>query len=92
MEPGREGGMWLGLSTKMTKRAKIRIGVLLNLSGEVKIAECKDRGPVVASYLKSDQNADEYVNFMRNNGRYKPHNFVAVELKYDSFLSRVQTN
>lgn len=81
MEPGREGGMWLGLSTKTTKKAKVRIGVLLNLSGEDKIADSKDRGPVVANYLKSNQNADDYVSFMRNNGRYKPHNFVAVELK-----------
>lgn len=82
MEPGREGGMWLGLSTKTTQSKKIRIGALLNISGAAREVNSKDRGSIVSNYLKSSTSAEEYVNLLKNNAPYKPHHFVAVELRY----------
>jgi hypothetical protein len=54
MEPGREGGMWLGVSVKPPA---IKFGALLNVTGEEKRQATSGRGPLVHDYLKTDETA-----------------------------------
>lgn len=87
MEPGREGGMWLGLSTKQIEsNIKLRIGVLLNIAGRKTDEASKDRGSIVRNYLTGNYDAQTYIDKILRNGSYKPHHFVAVELKYIGIL------
>lgn len=92
MEPGREGGMWLGLSTKKSNSFKLRIGVLLNIAaGQTTNAKCKDRGSIVRNYLNGDLTADDYIKFLSSNGPYKPHHFVAAELRLSFFSTKIKS-
>ncbi|XP_044260425.1 transport and Golgi organization protein 2 [Tribolium madens] len=58
MEPGREGGMWLGLSLKPQM---VKFAALLNVTGAPKREAQAGRGPLVYNYLESEQTATEYI-------------------------------
>lgn len=82
MEPGREGGMWLGLSTKKIElNIRLRIGILLNIAGIKTDNASKDRGSIVRNYLTGNYDAETYTDTILTHGSYKPYHFVAVELR-----------
>lgn len=81
LEPGREGGMWLGASLKRTDSRRMKIAALLNLPGEERHEESLSRGCIVTNYLEGDWNSPgEYIDHLREEGEYKPFNSVMVEL------------
>lgn len=82
MHSGREGGMWLGVSTKATNGGgKVRFGALLNVTGEDRKDGVKGRGFVVTDYLVGDLNLKDYVPILEAAGPHNAFNFVSVELK-----------
>lgn len=83
MEPGREGGMWLGLSLK---EAKIKFGCLLNVKGGTTNKPANaGRGPLVRDYLECKQTALDYLKNIQAY-QYSPHNLFMLEIsKSDSF-------
>lgn len=80
MEEGKEGGAWLGVSAK---GQTIKLGALLNLTGEKKtVAIPAGRGPIVANYLVGQENIFDYSDSLfRSKVQYNAFNFVSVELK-----------
>ena len=87
MEPGREGGMWLGLSLKPPV---IKFATLLNVTGEKKPATL-GRGPLVFDYLKTDQTAAEYANNLQG-GKYSAFNLVMMEVTKDESCTYHHSN
>uniref|UniRef100_T1J2R1 Transport and Golgi organization protein 2 n=1 Tax=Strigamia maritima TaxID=126957 RepID=T1J2R1_STRMM len=77
MEPGKEGGTWLG----MTKTG--RIGVLLNILqpvGQTNV-EKKGRGFLVTDFLKSTKNPPEYLgDIFKEGDAYNSFNLVTIEI------------
>ncbi|XP_021346329.1 transport and Golgi organization 2 homolog isoform X2 [Mizuhopecten yessoensis] len=55
MEPGREGGTWLGVSKAG------RIGVLLNILDKLEM-NMRGRGALVTDYLKGELDNDQYIS------------------------------
>ncbi|XP_052868999.1 transport and Golgi organization protein 2 [Anopheles cruzii] len=78
MEPGREGGTWLAIGNHPP--GSIRIGALLNVTGESKPNVTIGRGPIVANFLTGDQAAREYSEQLLARDNYGAFNFVSVEL------------
>lgn len=83
MEPGREGGMWLGVSIKEKsgKGKKFCFAAILNLTGDHS-QNVSGRGKIVKDYLKTSQDFSEYVNVLEQD-IFSGYNFVAAELRYD---------
>ncbi|XP_055612835.1 transport and Golgi organization protein 2 [Uranotaenia lowii] len=77
MEPGREGGTWLGASGL---DGIIKVGALLNVTGDSKPNVTVGRGPIVANYLSGSQTNVEYSKGLLANDNYGPFNFVSVQL------------
>ncbi|RZC42444.1 NRDE domain containing protein [Asbolus verrucosus] len=80
MEPGREGGMWLGLSIRPPA---IKFGALLNVTGEEKRAATSGRGPLVYNYLKSAESAPQYLGGLKSRNSYSAFNLFALEVTPD---------
>lgn len=83
MEPGREGGTWLGLSSGLLKNEPIiRIGALLNVTGEPHRSGAAGRGSIVSDYLKDVHlPTEDYISKLKNNHEiYNSFNFVAIEI------------
>ncbi|XP_015513745.1 transport and Golgi organization protein 2 isoform X1 [Neodiprion lecontei] len=80
MEPGKEGGTWLALSTEG------RFGALLNLTGEKRSTTTpgEGRGYLVKDYIISDVSADKYLANLYEKNRYEqiynPFNLILVNL------------
>jgi len=79
MEPGSEGGTWLGMDTTHG-----RIGVLLNVSG--KSATTSDpprsRGHLVSDWLRQYSPPCEYLQTIAQNGSdYNGFHLVALDLR-----------
>ncbi|XP_043473640.1 transport and Golgi organization protein 2 isoform X1 [Leptopilina heterotoma] len=80
MEPGKEGGTWLALSTKG------QAGAILTLSGESKHSQTpkEGRGFLVADYVTSDESCETYLNKLyqidRQTEKYNPYTLVLFEL------------
>lgn len=80
MHPGREGGMWLGVTTKPNGTSKARFAALLNVTGEERKGDVEGRGFIVADYLSSQHDLVEYIKILEANGPHNAFNMVAVEL------------
>lgn len=80
MEPGKEGGTWLALSTKG------KAGVILNLVNESHITKTpkKGRGTLINDYIISNESAESYLQKLhRENqvtGAYNPYNLILINL------------
>lgn len=77
LEPGREGGSWLALSTQG------RIAVLLNVKGENIQDPSRNigRGCIVADFVTNKQHEtyEEYLEKLSKNGhKYNPFNFISI--------------
>ena len=81
MEPGREGGTWLALSTKG------RAGITLNLHGESRNSKspAEGRGFLISDYLISNESTETYLNKLhqvnQDSQKYNPYTLVLVELE-----------
>ncbi|XP_024939940.1 transport and Golgi organization 2 homolog isoform X2 [Cephus cinctus] len=80
MEPGREGGSWLSLSTKG------HAGVLLNLPGETRSTESagQNRGFLVKDYVTSEMSPESYLNELHlknQKNQYDPYNLILINLR-----------
>lgn len=79
MEPGREGGTWLAISTK---EHTFKFGALLNITGEVRDGEALPRGNIVSDYVKNAVSNNQYCEKLTENGRlFNPFNLVTVEIR-----------
>ncbi|XP_076254582.1 transport and golgi organization 2 [Rhynchophorus ferrugineus] len=91
MEPGREGGSWLGFKSKINSKTgetmKHCFSCLTNISNCPKVDNPTGRGRLVIDYLESELNYPEYVKLLSRNGlRYSGYNLVAVELSIDGSI------
>lgn len=78
LEPGREGGTWLAIGTRNT----IKVGALLNVTGEIKQKNCIGRGPIVTNYVTGDWSNEDYCRqLIDSDDIYNAFNFVSVEFK-----------
>lgn len=82
MEPGREGGTWLAIGAD-TQSGTIRVGALLNVTGENKSNVTCGRGPIVADYVAGTVPNEEYSRRLLANDCYGAFNFVSVEMDRD---------
>lgn len=85
MEPGREGGSWLGFKSKTDPKTgetiKHCFSCLTNISNGPKVDHPTGRGRLIIDYLEGEMNYLEYVKFLHQNGlKYNGYNLVAVEL------------
>ncbi|KAK5638377.1 hypothetical protein RI129_012672 [Pyrocoelia pectoralis] len=76
LQPGKEGGMWLGVSLTKTENYKLRLGTLLNVTGENR--KGKGRGFIIYNYLKGNLTADAYIQSLPD--EHSAYNFVTAEL------------
>lgn len=78
MEPGREGGTWLAISSQ---DGIVKIGALLNVTGEKNKANVTlGRGPIVANFLVGSQSNEEYSKELLANDNCGPFNLVSVQI------------
>lgn len=82
MEPGREGGMWLGVSLKPPT---IKFGALLNVTGAEKRTATSGRGPLVYNYLKTEEKATQYIQNLEPS-KYSAFNLFMLEITKDKSL------
>jgi len=80
LEPGKEGGSWLALSTQG------RIAVLLNVKGEniQDPSHNTGRGFIVADFVTNKQHEtnEEYLEKLSKNGhKYNPFNFISTVIR-----------
>lgn len=82
MEKGREGGTWFALSTRpINNQSFLRVGVLLNITGEPRLLKGRGRGNIIVDYVKSDQTGQKYINELRKNSHeFNAFNFIAIEI------------
>lgn len=82
MEPGREGGTWLAISTKNNT---FKFGALLNITGETKVDNVLPRGDIVSNYIKSSiSNAQYCQNFVESDKKFNFFNLITIEIRYTS--------
>ncbi|XP_066600494.1 transport and Golgi organization 2 homolog [Prorops nasuta] len=80
MEPGKEGGTWLALSTKG------KAGITLNLTNEPRNSDLlpKGRGSLITDYITSDESASSYLNNLhkinQSSQLYNPYNLILLDL------------
>uniref|UniRef100_A0A8D8JRD1 Transport and Golgi organization protein 2 n=1 Tax=Culex pipiens TaxID=7175 RepID=A0A8D8JRD1_CULPI len=79
MEPGREGGTWLAIGGDIPAGI-IRVGALLNVTGENKPNVTSGRGPIVADYVSGTTPNEDYSRRLLAADSYGAFNFVSVEL------------
>lgn len=78
MEPGREGGTWLAISTK---DGVFKFGALLNITGEIRDKNALGRGNLVSDYLKGKQTNEEYsMRLAEVASKYNGFNLVTIEI------------
>ena len=88
-----KGGTWLALSTKHINDVILRIGILLNINGEVQPIKAESRGFLITNYLKGDLTAIDYLNQLEDGKQiYAPYNLVLVEVKTDDILIHHKSN
>lgn len=79
MEPGREGGTWLAISTKPNL---FKFGALLNLTGEIKEPHALPRGSIVADFVSDFQTNENYCrNFINSEENFNAFSLVTVEIR-----------
>ncbi len=83
MEPGKEGGTWMGVD------ARGRLGVLTNIfSGVAPEPGAVGRGGLVAGYLKGAASAAEYADKVASDpAAYSPFNLCLLEMDLEGIYS-----
>lgn len=86
MEPGREGGGWLGFVTKKFPENGLSdkhcFSCLTNISNHEKVENPRGRGGLVVDYLAGQENFPDYINGLRKQGLvYNGFNLIGVELR-----------
>ncbi|XP_060558813.1 transport and Golgi organization 2 homolog [Ruditapes philippinarum] len=77
LEPGREGGSWLGISTSG------KIGVLLNVLAKQRL-DAKGRGSLVRDFLRGDESCEEYLDRISlSSSEYNPFHLILLDLRDD---------
>lgn len=78
MEPGREGGTWLAIST----RDKIfKFGALLNITGENKNKDALGRGSLVSDYVAGNLLIEQYAENLSSIAKnYNGFSLVTIEI------------
>lgn len=77
-----EHGTWLGLSEL---DGTIRIGNLLNVTGEIKKKHVKGRGAIVSDFIKTNEDIMQHnKNLARYFDEFNGFNFLSVELRQNS--------
>ncbi|XP_037816801.1 transport and Golgi organization protein 2 isoform X2 [Lucilia sericata] len=81
LEPGREGGTWLAISGKDDI---IKVGALLNLTGEPKPKNAEGRGMIVSDYVRNYSKDFDNTNYnqklVNDCSKYSAFNFVSIEI------------
>lgn len=79
MEPSREGGTWLAISTKENT---FKFGALLNITGEKRNDDALPRGNIVSDYVKSTVSNVQYCQKLTDYGQQFNHfNLVTIEMR-----------
>uniref|UniRef100_A0A182Q2I1 Transport and Golgi organization protein 2 n=1 Tax=Anopheles farauti TaxID=69004 RepID=A0A182Q2I1_9DIPT len=78
MEPGREGGTWLAIGNHPIGR--IKLGALLNVTGENKANVTNGRGPIVVNFLTGELPSRKYSEALLAKDNFGAFNFVSIEL------------
>ncbi|XP_053679623.1 transport and Golgi organization protein 2 [Anopheles nili] len=78
MEPGREGGTWLAIGNH--PQGFIKLGALLNVTGENKANVTNGRGPIVANFLAGERTSQAYCEHLLEQDNYGAFNFVSIEM------------
>uniref|UniRef100_A0A182NDW9 Transport and golgi organization 2 n=1 Tax=Anopheles dirus TaxID=7168 RepID=A0A182NDW9_9DIPT len=78
MEPGREGGTWLAIGNHPA--GCIKLGALLNVTGENKVNVTNGRGPIVANFLAGELTSRQYSETLLAQDNFGAFNFVSIEL------------
>uniref|UniRef100_A0A8W7PTE8 Transport and Golgi organization protein 2 n=1 Tax=Anopheles coluzzii TaxID=1518534 RepID=A0A8W7PTE8_ANOCL len=78
MEPGREGGTWLAIGNHPA--GQIKLGALLNVTGENKANVTNGRGPIVANFLKGELTSRAYSEQLLAQDNFGAFNFVSIQL------------
>lgn len=79
MEPGREGGTWLAISTK---DKTFKFGALLNITGEKMGNDVLPRGNIVADYVKNPiSNADYCQQLIDTDKEFNAFNLITIEIR-----------
>ncbi|XP_052891696.1 transport and Golgi organization protein 2 [Anopheles moucheti] len=78
MEPGREGGTWLAIGNH--PEGRIKLGALLNVTGETKPNVTNGRGPIVANFLTGELTGRTYSEQLLAQDNFGAFNFVSIEL------------
>ncbi|XP_055307930.1 transport and Golgi organization protein 2 [Sitodiplosis mosellana] len=79
MEPGREGGTWLAISTK---DHTFKFGALLNITGEKKGPDALPRGNIVVDYVqKPITNAQYCQDLIDTDKEYNAFNLITIEIR-----------
>lgn len=78
MEPGREGGTWLAIGNH--PEGSIKLGALLNVTGENKANVTNGRGPIVANFLTGEMPSRKYSEALLAQDNFGAFNFVSIEL------------
>uniref|UniRef100_A0A182SVA3 Transport and Golgi organization protein 2 n=1 Tax=Anopheles maculatus TaxID=74869 RepID=A0A182SVA3_9DIPT len=79
MEPGREGGTWLAIGNH--PEGRIKLGALLNVTGESKANVSNGRGPIVANFLTGELTGRTYSEQLLEQDNFGAFNFVSIELE-----------
>lgn len=77
MEPGREGGTWLAIGAKDNV---IKVGALLNLTGEPKRLNSAGRGPIVSNFVCGELSNIQYTNKLIQHDNFNAYNLVSIEI------------
>ncbi|KAL7743001.1 hypothetical protein ACLKA6_011365 [Drosophila palustris] len=81
LEPGREGGTWLAISSN---KGIFKVGALLNLTGEPKPRNAVGRGMIVADYVRQSDDQHNICNYnkhlLADCTKYSAFNFVSIEI------------
>lgn len=88
MEPGREGGTWLGFKSKTYPEnggsTKHCFSCLTNLSGGDRVDHATGRGRLVIDYLEGSADYPRFLNELRSSGmHFNGYNLIGVELSKD---------
>ncbi|KAL4223791.1 Transport and Golgi organization protein 2 [Mactra antiquata] len=75
LEPGREGGTWLGMSTNG------KVAILLNILSSQRL-DAKGRGSLVRDFLTQDISAEEYTKKIAESAsQYNPFHLLTFDLR-----------
>lgn len=79
LEAGREGGTWLAISAK---GGVIKLGALLNVTGEMRNKHASGRGFLVSNYVAGNSSSEEYCrNLVNTSEQFNGFNLITIELK-----------